>query len=430
VVSYHFPPDGAIGGLRWAGITKYLARAGWTIDVLAGGEVVRPERINGSLVHSVRRARTVNDAYGWLAARRRRHPSGSSAPDAPPADGGSPERGALRRLRHVMAVSLSYPDYARGWVLKAGRVARRIMRRQGIDVVVSSGPPHTAHLVGLLATAGTRARWVMDMRDPWSEMDPAKGQESFEWLTRRVESVAFSRADLIICNTQQFAGDLRARRLGDRVHWIPNGIDVEDLPESTAPSQGPLTLAYVGTLYFNRDLGPVIKAMEALLAGSSEAAARGVRLMFAGHADPAHAAELERQLRQSGLDRTHVSRLGRVSRDEARKVLQEAHLSLVLAQGQPLQVPAKLYESMGMGVQTLVLAEPGSAAGLEAQRIGALWRDPSDLDGIRVLLEELSAGRLSARPRVLERFDYQHTADRFARVLSEDLPAVRVEVAG
>src|SRR5256885_1103621 len=50
VISYYFPPDGSVGGLRWAGITKYLAREGWQVAVLTAA---RPGGSDGGVERGV-----------------------------------------------------------------------------------------------------------------------------------------------------------------------------------------------------------------------------------------------------------------------------------------------------------------------------------------------------------------------------------------
>jgi isocitrate lyase len=62
---------------------------------------------------------------------------------------------------------------------------------------------------------------------------------------------------------------------------------------------------------------------------------------------------------------------------------------VVLAQDQELQIPAKLYESVAMGVPTLVLARADSAAAAEGRRLGVMVRDPNDVEGVARVLEQL-----------------------------------------
>jgi len=69
--------------------------------------------------------------------------------------------------------------------------------------------------------------------------------------------------------------------------------------------------------------------------------------------------------------------------------MNRSHLNIVLAQMQPTQVPAKLYECVALGIPTLVITEPTSAAAREATRVGAVSYDASDVKGIYTLIERL-----------------------------------------
>src|SRR5881275_1116588 len=86
VISYHFPPDGAVGGLRWAGLSKYLARVGWEVHIVTAAEgpaSVAP----GVHRHLCRPRRTLNDRYKSLAGRLRRSRRGKVNEPAPSAPG-------------------------------------------------------------------------------------------------------------------------------------------------------------------------------------------------------------------------------------------------------------------------------------------------------------------------------------------------------
>jgi hypothetical protein len=229
-----------------------------------------------------------------------------------------------------------------------------------------------------------------------------------------MEVSTFRRCTRIVCNTREFRDELDARSVVP-VSWVPNGTDVEELPEAAGPSPGPLVLAYVGTLYFNRDLGPIVRAMK--LCRFAGDVPNGLRLRFAGHADPTHAAELDRQVLESELDDRNIERLGAISRDAALDVLQSAHVCVVLAQRQPRQVPAKLYEAVGLGLQTLVIAEPGSATVHEAERLGVPWKDPSDVAGIASVIRAVATGALPARIDARDAVDYRLIARQYADLM-------------
>src|SRR5205807_2694544 len=130
----------------------------------------------------------------------------------------SGSRGVLRELRREVAAFLAFPDESRGWMLRAALRARSLIRRFQPHVVVSSGPPHSAHLVARMATIGSSVRWLIDLRDPWAgphtkawASDPKIGSRIFGALSPPLECLAVAAAHGVLTNTHQFAKTLTTR---------------------------------------------------------------------------------------------------------------------------------------------------------------------------------------------------------------------------
>jgi hypothetical protein len=84
-------------------------------------------------------------------------------------------------------------------------------------------------------------------------------------------------------------------------------------------------------------------------------------------------------------------------------------------------VPAKLYESVALGIPTLVIAEETSAAACEARRIGAMTLDASDVDGLRSLFQDMLAGQLPTKIEPKTPIDYEHLAREWDDLFRESL---------
>lgn len=426
VISYHYPPDGSIGGMRWAGLTKYLARLGWSSWVITGAPMGGPI-VPGVSVQSCPRRRTLNDWYQTF--RRVAAREGSSRTPAP----GPALRGAARaqlvepdrlpaRLRLEAGLLLSLPDQARGWILRAARQARRVISQVQPHVVVSSGPPHSAHLAAWLATRGRATRWFVDFRDPWAGpiTDAWRGDALYRsWLGLRfitgLERLVVTAASGVVCNTREFARAMRARYPGANVELVPNAVDREQLPIALAAPFPGLGMAHVGTIYGGRDLGPVLRALRVFLDRHPSAAAAGPLLRMAGHIEEPCAGDLRHELSTLRLDR-HVEFLGVLPRAAALGLLARSRIGLVLAQGQELQVPAKLYEILGLGMCALVIAPSASAASSEGRMLGARTADPRDVAAIVRVLEDVWLGRV-ATPGLRPSADYRHLARHVANLL-------------
>lgn len=399
VLTYHFPPDGAVGGLRWSGLSKYLARRGWEVHVVTAAKQNAPPP-PGVVVHYVGPTKTINDLYNATAKRIRARSAPTAAPTAKEASRHAANKAPssavtriLARVRQNVSGLMVFPDFARGWILPATRTARALLKQYDFDAVVSSGPPHSAHVAGVLACGLQRGLLTLDMRDPWAGLIEKKWAEAryaadlTRVMTRRLERMIVGRARLVIANTTANAADVQKQYPSARVAFVSNGIDYERLPAPAANAFGGVSLVYAGTLYLGRDLSPVVRGMREFLA--KYPAARGaLRLRLAGTMDAPLEAKFRSEVADAHLDDS-IEALGQVSPQQAMDLINRSQLTLVLAQDQPTQIPAKIYECVGLGVPTLVIAEATSAAALEAHRIGAWTCDAHDVEAIAAFIERL-----------------------------------------
>jgi hypothetical protein len=130
----------------------------------------------------------------------------------------------------------------------------------------------------------------------------------------------------------------------------------------------------------------------------------------------AQRAQLDHELARRGLTEM-VELCGALPRAEALALLRRSHLALVLAQGQPTQIPAKLYECVGLAVPTLVISESTSAASREAHRIGGIVIEPDDAIGMRHLLDDLVDGRVPSSMPASVPISYEALAKQMDRLL-------------
>jgi glycosyltransferase involved in cell wall biosynthesis len=409
VITYHFPPDGSVGGWRWAAFTKYLHRLGWECHVLTAAGP--PSAAPGIIVHHCARRRTLLD---WYKSRRLRPVDADAAP---------PVLQEYSRVRAELGAMLSLPDESRGWIMRAASQARHLIRSLRPDVVVSSGPPHSAHLVARLAASVHRGRWYADLRDPW----PQRMDQAALWNTEqqtltarlvmpRIERLAMSGVAGIIANTAPLAADLAERYSPVPVVWVRNGFDPERAPPPRRRADTrPFVVSYVGSLYGTRSLDNALEGFRRFISraalGPQDA---GFRLV--GQTEEPHRSRLMQAISQRGLD-DYVHLTGRVSPGDALRHLQESHVTVILAQGQPSQVPAKLYECVGLAVPVLVLAEIDSATAGEAAKLGTSVIDPENTEGIARVFERARLRGLQPQAPPAEVL-YPHITRQISRLLS------------
>jgi hypothetical protein len=426
VISYHYPSNGEVGGLRWTGLAKYLAGHGWDTWYLTAAPLSAAHAIPGVTVESCAPGHTASELYRRV---RRVAPV-----PLPPHRADLPRNGSRNGLRVLLrplgamrseASGLLYMlSEGEGWTLRAARRARALIDRIRPDVVVSSGPPQMAHVAAWLATRGKRIRWFVDLRDPWAgpvakawQAQGERGSRVAEAITRSAGRTVFRSAAGVFTTTKELATALTARYPHVAVTWIPNGADADALPARSAQPFRGLGIAHLGTLYGGRDPAPVLRALRLFFDRFPEARRDGTMFRHAGPEEPAHAAATRLIIEELGLGE-HVTMQRPLPRAAALDLLARSGLAIVLAQDQDYQVPSKLYESVVMGIPTLVIAGPDSASAREGQRVGAFVAAPDEVGRICTILEQVWKGAPMA-DTAREACDYSTLAPTVARVLHD-----------
>lgn len=414
LLSFHAPPEPAIGGLRWWGLSRHLAKRGWAVHMITAAAGASAEPVPADMdVETIERRSTIQDRY---RAVRRAQKARRPATDKPnPSYRAAPEHGGAAgareaTLRSNLAALLSFPDHGRGWVLRAAAATRRAVRDFGPGIVVSTGPPHSVHLAAALGLGWRSIPWVIDFRDPWTDVShPYTATGWSLGLLRRLEQASLRRAALVLTTTPDVRDAVQQSHPEARVAWLPNGVDTETLPQRPSDAFPGLCMTHLGSLYFNRSPVPALRAFARFLARHPAAAAAGSTLRFVGSVSTDFQPTLEATIAELGIhERVEVT--GMIPRDGALEILARSQVALVLAQGQPAMVPAKLYEAVGMGLPTLVLTEHDSATATEANRLGAAVHAPDDEQGITDTLSRIWSGDWAATEGLPSIRDHAHLA--------------------
>jgi len=380
LAAYHFPPSAAVGGLRMARFAKFLPEFGWSPYVLTvldedrdleqGTDITRLtglERVPIRRTHS--RAGRISALYRMLKSRLRGSETRRNADLAAPkyTNHRAVDESLLSRFkRYIGSIFLMLPDEQKGWAVSSALTAVRLVRSQRIDWILTSGPPFSVHLIGLVVRTFTRTKWVADFRDPWVEMLPERSNHLRSALSdtieRRMEAVVIRRADKVLMTNERARQSVAARysHMPDsKFVCLPNGIDLRQAVRREAPDRhAPLTITYAGTLYFERTPEPLFQAFSELVQ-EGRARLTDFRIKLVGNCDYIRGMRTHELARRFGIEEA-VEVLRWLPRAEAVSLMQRSHLLLVLAPpNHRLMLPAKLFDYVGSGTPVLAIAEPG-----------------------------------------------------------------------
>ncbi len=418
VVTYYFPPSGGAGVQRPTKWVRYLPDHGVAPTVLTVRAGAYPHLDRAMLADVPPGVPVVRTAapdpfgvYARLTGRDR-----SEAVSARTHRVGDSEALAERASRWIRA-NVFVPDARVGWVPFAMRAARRLHREAPFDAVVTTGPPHSAHLVGRALHRAAGVPWVADFRDPWTAIHYLGALGRSGWASRRdraLEASVLAEADALTTVSDPLRADLLALAPGARVETIRNGFDPADFSTpSPAVRRDRFEVTYVGTLF-----GVPAALLDAMVAVPE------VHLRVVGTAPEALAdAAAARGLADRVTVEPTVGHTEAVARMRAAPLLLltvEAAWSYAAA-----VVPGKTYEYLAAARPVLGIGPPGEAADiLRATGAGAML-DPADAAAVtatlRTHVDAWTEGSPldGAAPDVLAPYSRDVQAGELARLLRD-----------
>ncbi len=423
-VAYHYPPMRSPGVERSARFTHYLPEFGYQPRVVGTGAFGKPG-------DGVIRAWEPLGLYRRLfnpAARAR----GAAATR-------TRTRGPVAGLSAGARRWLLVPDGQITWVPGAALAALRWVRRHGAELIYTTSPPASAHLLGGLLKAQTGLPWIADFRDAWlyDPLDPALLEMPFRReLERRLEERVIAEADAVIAATRTAADDFVRRYPAEaaRVRVITNGFDpADDEPAAGeadlkgAPVSGRLSLVHTGSFAYShpgRSIEPLERVLRRLI-DTEPAWCDRLEVILVGELSPAE------QERVSALVELGVVRLtGAVDRATALAFQRRADVLLLVDHPRPWpasNAPGKLFEYLAAGHPILALCGEGETRRTVEELGAGLCAAPGDTDAIEASLRQLWAGwREGSLPRAqagLERFHRRELTRRLADCFDEVLGA-------
>jgi glycosyltransferase involved in cell wall biosynthesis len=407
-IAFHYPPEASSSGvLRTLKYTRFLSEFGWRVSVItvnASAYQVADPGLQAQIPSDVTVVRT-------RYINTKRHLA----------------------WRGFYPALLALPDVWIGWYPSAVRAALRLAAIDPIDVIYSTSPHATAHLIARSVAKRIGKPWITDFRDPWIEDPPEPGTPDglvFRTVNRWLERDVVRRSVAIVASTAHLREELRSRypkAPSAKFHCIANGYDEADfrsLPPRSESSSNRLRIVHAGSINAGfRDPRPVFAALGRLVQRSA-LAANECDVRFIGPGDYASSADVTASLSDAGLTGA-VTFSARVPYAQALQELAGADVLLLLQASEDTVglVPAKLYEYLRMERPVLAVVRAGAAAEVIEQTRGGWAVDPRDESALDAVLDEVIAawrvGRLRQRAAPIEglrRFDRRVLAGQLARL--------------
>lgn len=384
VITYYWPPAGGPGVQRVLKFVKYLPRSGWqpvVMTVETGDYPTLDESLLGEVPDGVPVYRSrILEPYDLYRHFTRRQPD-EKIPVAvlTQREGLS----SAERVARFVRANLFIPDGRMGWIPSGTREGVRIIRKEGIDVLFTSGPPHTVHLIGMRLKRRTRLPWVAGFRDPWTDMFYYADLDRCRLVTsldRALERRALRSADHVVTVSRSIVRLLRARAEG-RYEVIPNGYDEESFRCVVSKRPERFVIAHTGNLSSHQNPEGLFEALSLLIA-SERAFSDDMELVFVGNVHRSILVSLENR----GL-RPYCRQIGYVAYSEAVHRMVTSALLLFVIPDCPNNegiLTGKLFDYMRARKPILGIGPPeGDAAAILRETGSGVILDYGDVASIK-----------------------------------------------
>ncbi|MBL6448343.1 glycosyltransferase family 4 protein [Fulvivirga sp. 29W222] len=347
IITYYWPPSGGSGVQRWLKFAKYLPQHGWE-PVIFTPENPSFEVEDASLVADVSKDIEVVKLPIWepyVFVNKIKNKNSKQSDLVKKKD-----KGLLTKMVLWLRGNLFIPDPRVFWVKPAVKVLQDFVSTNNIDVIVTTGPPHSMHLIGLQLKHRTGVKWLADFRDPWSTWSLFDNFYLTSWVRKRhrkLESKVLKYADVVTTVSKYCAKEIS--ELGNReVKVITNGFDDADFQNIERRKPEEFIIRHIGLI---DEVRP-----QSFLTAVKQLTSEGLKLQveFIGSINQA----LKHEVQEDPLLKNVISFVSYIPHEQVLKLYQQTAVLLLItlnSQNDQGTLPGKFFEYLASGRPILAI---------------------------------------------------------------------------
>jgi hypothetical protein len=386
IVTYYWPPSGGSGVQRWLKFVKYLR----DFDIEPVVYTVKDPNYNvedQSLLKDIPEGVEIirqpifepNNILSKLSSKKKN--KSASVHNSSPSFVG--------KILQYIRINYFIPDARKFWIKPSVKYLKKYLSTSDVDVIITTGPPHSLHLIGLNLKKSISIPWIADFRDPWTDIyynSSFKMSASTMKKHQKLERNVLELSDAVI-TTNGNLNDLFSKRTKTEVTLITNGYDDEAVHQENIELNKGFTLDYIGYLPQESNPDSLWQAVRELCDENLEFK-KDLTINITGDINKLVLKSIEDY---SLSDLTTIK--GYVSHDEAIRLQKSAQVLLILIakSKESRQItPGKIFECLQAKRPILAVGptDGGCAEILEDTNAGRIF-DYSDKDGIKKQISHL-----------------------------------------
>jgi glycosyltransferase involved in cell wall biosynthesis len=429
IITYYWPPSGGGGVMRWLKFARYLPASGWQ-PVIVTPENPDPSSVDASLEKEIPPEAEVIKLPIWEPYDIYRKITGKSREVKFKAGyiSEASSKGWKDKLSVFIRGNFMIPDPRKYWVRPTVKYLLNYLDKNPVDVIVSTGPPHSMHLIALKLRQKLDIPWIADFRDPWTHIDFYHRLRLTKWADRKhksLEKQVLQTADLVTTVSWSWAEDFK-KIYPREIVVVTNGFDPEDFNFEDLETDREFSIIHIGS--FNKDRNPVMlwKVIGEKVK-SDENFRKELKIRFVGQTDQS----IFNSLEENGLTE-YAEDTGYVDHKKSLKFLKQARLLLLPLNDAPNVsgiIPGKLFEYVAAGRPILVVGpEEGDSAKIIKETGAGKVAGFNDKHGLKKIIDDSFQAFLDQKDRTDTREILKYSRKEIAGELVKYLEKITIKV--
>lgn len=265
IITYYWPPAGGPGVQRWLKFVKYLP--GFDIEPIvyipenASYPIIDEELCNEVNPEVEVLIQPIKEPYKiarLFSKKSTQNISSGIIPD-------ERKQSLSEQLLLFIRGNFFIPDARIGWVKPSVEYLSEYIKINPVDIVITTGPPHSLHLIGKQLKEQFNIPWIADFRDPWTTIGYHKKLKlttSAAQKHKTLEKEVLNKADRILVTSSSTKKGFK-QITQQPIDVITNGYDIEHIEKK--PLDKKFTIAHIGSLLSDRNPRVLWKALAELI---------------------------------------------------------------------------------------------------------------------------------------------------------------------
>ena len=424
IITYYWPPSGGAGVQRWLKFVKYLKSWGWEPVVYTPENPESPE-IDESLFSDVPENIEIIKQPIWEPYNLYKQFIGKGKKEKIHA------AFLAEKKRNPLMESLSVwirgnffiPDARKFWINPSIRFLKSFLDKKPVDLIISTGPPHSMHLIAMAVAESKSLPWIADFRDPWTGIDFYKDLKLTRFADKKhrcFEREVLKKASAVVVISRSMAGEFS--RLHNRDYdVITNGYDEDDIPDQLIKPDKKFSVVHLGSLVGTRNPLVLWQAISQLLDQQSDLR-NDLVIKLIGKVDYSAIDSIEKHGLTGYIERTDY-----LPHADVVKMQLQSRVLLLLINNTPNAksiLTGKFFEYLAAKRPILCIGPPdGDAAAILAETGSGLISGFNDLqklkDNILLYYSNYKEGKLISESRNIGNYSRKNLTGKLSELMNK-----------